>query len=1325
MVGTQFFYVQRPGNLVASLTLFPADVDLGEMITAVLSVQNTVNQGSTISPATATMPLKYPGSSGEVSYQTGPIPASVAVSPGNPATFTWTFTATQHTGISGTFQMIATASGIDSNVESTQPGYATSSVAAISNPIRIRYRNLEVASSPGLDFQEMVCGEAKAVGPFATRNLGSVDLTRVTWKKTHPTDAADDQIHFDQVTFLPPSGFTIAVTGSATTLVVATLTMPFNQPAGTYLATFTLFEDLPPYNGILDANEPMDEFQVRVVASLAGALAVSPAIVELGDWMIGSQVATRSLTVLSVGNQSLSQLKFKAGPGTNTFPITVTPMSFPGLGTAASVLASVSANLAGAVVGEYLTPWNVWADNLLANGLPDPGEPIATFHVRVGVGNQLMTLSPNPRHLGNGTPTFVVPDALLTIANVGQRSLEKLKVEYHDLVGATSTIPADEIYFSLPSQVAVGSMATAVVSLFVPSGQLVGTYTGIQVVYEDEDGDNTYIGDPNEAPASVTVSVYVVPYRAVKMLVPIVDAGGVAPGEAVVTGFGPKNTGNMELDRLAWEKVDLIDTAQSPAPQIPAGAYSFLPPAFFLAPPAKVFPATFSLVAPSNASAGNYLGSSAWIFHEMTPPPAPASRTVGVDPQASFLVSCQVGTKRIDVVETVLTIPLAYPYTLSTGVTMNIRNPGTLTLLRPTATSSSLVFGGYSIPATSSLFSPTVQSYLVPAGGKTMTWQVFVPAGQVAGTYIGTGTVWDDSNANSILDPWEASDTVSLQVTVVSKRVLEIVPNPLDFVYIPAGETGVRTVFVRNMGNVPVMGSPDRIEGLASQISPLVAGPTPIPAGNVSFNPSNPVTSNLGILASIPVTISIQIPSFQPGVNYRGNQGFYFDYSPQNGTWSANEEIAFVEVRFLVGRKNFAITDPIDMGVCQHGTLATKSFTLTNLTSLPLSNVTWVKGPLVSGAHSLPVSHLQFFPASGFSVGAVGPGGSQSCLASLTIPALQPPGTYIGTQTVFDDDDGNGIWNGYEASKTFLLTVTVATSAVLDVLQAGINVGNVLLGQTSASGTITYMNLGNATFSNLTWMKNQLVNATGSIIGLSRVNLPGGSLPALGPGQTAQCEVSIGPIPLTQELGVYSGWQYLSDTSLVGAYPGASDGVLLSVNVIETMVGPQLASGTIYQEVATSVFAPPPPHNRYILSALVCPGSGAARLGFLQTLPDGTVKNIDLVEIASDATLTAGGAHVQEHGLLDAIQVGSSTWYRVFVVFNYTFNETFASGTYIVLGNTSPAIASYAVWFDGIQLEKAIWPDQRRPTTFNRGKKIVSPNRQQGLSDDRGPYSEW
>jgi hypothetical protein len=177
--------------------------------------------------------------------------------------------------------------------------------------------------------------------------------------------------------------------------------------------------------------------------------------------------------------------------------------------------------------------------------------------------------------------------------------------------------------------------------------------------------------------------------------------------------------------------------------------------------------------------------------------------------------------------------------------------------------------------------------------------------------------------------------------------------------------------------------------------------------------------------------------------------------------------------------------------------------------------------------------------------------------------------------------------------------------------------------------------------------------------------------------------------------------------------------------VIETMVGPQLASGTIYQEVATSVFAPPPPHNRYILSALVCPGSGAARLGFLQTLPDGTVKNIDLVEIASDATLTAGGAHVQEHGLLDAIQVGSSTWYRVFVVFNYTFNETFASGTYIVLGNTSPAIASYAVWFDGIQLEKAIWPDQRRPTTFNRGKKIVSPNRQQGLSDDRGPYSEW
>ncbi|HNV71770.1 MAG TPA: hypothetical protein PKO06_18845, partial [Candidatus Ozemobacteraceae bacterium] len=79
-------------------------------------------------------------------------------------------------------------------------------------------------------------------------------------------------------------------------------------------------------------------------------------------------------------------------------------------------------------------------------------------------------------------------------------------------------------------------------------------------------------------------------------------------------------------------------------------------------------------------------------------------------------------------------------------------------------------------------------------------------------------------------------------------------------------------------------------------------------------------------------------------------------------------------------------------------------------------------------------------------------------------------------------------------------------------------------------------------------------------------------------------------------------------------------------------------------------------------------------------------------------------------------------WYRIGVAFDYQHDDLVASHCWLLLYNMSAA--SQPVWFDGVQLERAVVPGQTRPTAYAPHKKIVSPGRSIDLPGKKH-YYEW
>jgi len=216
----------------------------------------------------------------------------------------------------------------------------------------------------------------------------------------------------------------------------------------------------------------------------------------------------------------------------------------------------------------------------------------------------------------------------------------------------------------------------------------------------------------------------------------------------------------------------------------------------------------------------------------------------------------------------------------------------------------------------------------------------------------------------------------------------------------------------------------------------------------------------------------------------------------------------------------------------------------------------------------------------------------------------------------------------------------------------------------------------------------------------------------------------------SSEVIVQGKVDYDEQLSAIVRYSVVPEDNLLAGDFVEFKVSTGFnLKDSIYQKIATETFALP---SRYILSAFISPGTGSAELKFTLIDVNGDPKSSFGARIASDGALMPIGPVAyagKSEVLLDSsiIHPDHQTWYRVYLAFDYQFDQNLASETIIHLQNSTPAgyTASTTAYFDGIQLEKAFFADQTAPTAYSgSGVQIFSPNTGRSVSGEN-EYFEW
>lgn len=1304
--GVQYFDVQNPGNLQGTLTLSPTSLFVGETFTATLVASNTIATGSTIAPVTATDLTRTTPSTGNATRLTGPLPASATVQAGTAGTYQWTYETTADTTMVGSFSLVATltysAKGFDVNT-----GAEVLSNLAVSNGIFIYRRGIDVASIT-LDHGILAPGQTGPILNFRVLNSGNYNLSSVKWATADLRNEYSDYISKAYLDFTPsPLGFIAANTN---TVAQTQLSIPFNQASGSYIATMSVYEDLDA-NDNRDFFEPAKLFAVQVVVPSKKLIIISNPLIDLENWGQGQTTNVVKLNYFNGGNLNLDRLKIKAVPSATATFLTINPINPGPLSISNASFSNVfSAIPATAATGLYVATYSLYDDEN-NDGIIGLTEPVATFVVKIGVGIKQFNITPALVNSGPATPTYSIEGLPFQINNTGFLDLTRLKPAIGTLIDGANSIASDNVAIFLPAVASAGQSTAATLNLYIPAGTPIGSYTGVINVFEDNNANGLW--DTGEASASFSLMADVRIFQAVQVITSTVDFGDLSAGTGITTSVLCRNIGNVALNNLLWEKVNLTSGANS----IASIAYNFLPSELpFSVPPGQLFTRSVSITIPALQADGNYLGNSTWLFEDL--PVQNSSRNAG-EPQDNFLVSCRVGNHFIDIVEAGQTSS-GNPFATSTSAIFNIKNNGTLTISNPKAKASILTGPGTDIPATSSIFLPAVVGYILQNQTKPITWRVFVPANQVPGVYTGTVTVWNDSDNDGIIDAGEASDNATLSLTVLSKKVLEVMQKPLEMGAKTQGNTFTNTIEIWNRGNVDLQ----FLKGLSA--TAVTSGGDTIPAASITF--AIPGTGALLISNAMVATVTVVVGIPQSNGLYLANLRVYDDYAPNNGAYTVNEESDFFVMRLTVGAKSVSATN-LTFPAANPGTTVTSNLgTVANTSEVQLNKLRWFKGALVHTAYpaiTIPVASLTFTPTAA-TLSPINGLSSKLFTLQTVIGPYQLHGTYIGTHTVWEDDDGNTLIHPTsEATGTFITTLVINPVDSLTILTDPVDLGKVQAGRGSADNkaSMFIFNSGNTV---LNFMANPFafalfphVSEPASIpTSLFQWEVP----PFLDPGQGGEVKLFLDPLAATQTTGIYNTTATLSGVSAFGS---PSDSTNVTCEVLPG--GPSFASGTVYQEIATLTF--PAPASRFILSAWVAPGLGSATVGF--SIVDGESKVIETVSIdvpSGTANSTNTAINLVDSGIINQVPAQHaifSTWYRVYLAFDYFHNDSIASKTYIMLNNRNEDdLNPIEVLFDGVQLEKAIKPQQTKPTSYHQGAKIVSPNETLDLQGQR-QYFEW
>lgn len=704
------------------------------------------------------------------------------------------------------------------------------------------------------------------VFPSTLTNTGELPLNKLRGYSSEfvnisqPGSVATDNINLNS-----PALIEIADTEAAPTLVY----VPGGTATGTYVATFTWFEDISS-NQSLDTFEARDQvvasfvvysfyrlYSLKATEDFGGVKPNTTKIISVGFRNAGSMLIPKVKLVIN----SLSD-------GVDTFD--AANIASP------SFIANVTAgelryfDLSATVPllhkhGVFTGLMTIYGD-IDDDGIFDAGdEPWCEVNLRIEIGDQEIKITSPVNVLLSGTAASTTPSVFVTAKNTGSLALTRVRAQGTELIPQVPgpSIASNAFQFlpsSLVGSLVINQSRTFSTRVIVPVAQPSGIYDGY--IWTWEDANNDSIRQLEETTASVPVQLTVSFVKTLQTSPTSLNLGSAAKGDLATASFIAQNIGNTNLIDARWEKNILT----GPTP-ISAANITITPdPIGFMATPPVGLPvnevSTLTLMVPTGTADGNYNGTMVFFEDEI----APGLNVYDAgEPFFSLPVTVQIATPFIGVTDPI-TLPDSNPTGRTASASFTVSNTGSIAFKNLRYSVSNLTSGANTISAGEIIILPASFSALAPGSNQSaeISVNIFPATAVLPGTYSGTFTIYDDRNFSGIREAHETQAVSIISLKVNSYPRLNLIPVTID-----AGKIARNTysplipIGFQNVGNVPLNGLNWMADDLFKSPGILV------PAASLTWTFSQPEPIAVGALA----TAQLQIGRISPDQELGGLYG--------------------------------------------------------------------------------------------------------------------------------------------------------------------------------------------------------------------------------------------------------------------------------------------------------------------------------------------------------------------------------------------------------------------------------------------------------------------
>lgn len=834
-------------------------------------------------------------------------------------------------------------------------------------------------------------GDIGVSGNITITNTGNIPLNYLRYQAVDLVKGGET-IGTEYVSFSPDPISPINDPGSA--VFKAYVVMPPGQknfPGPAYSGVQRIYNDKN-QNGVYDVGEANRTFALEIRPGENMGFVIPQDVGNLGAGLPLESVSG-NIQVINIGNKQTTKLNWTVVTplisGANTIPagaVSFNPANTWNLSNdvGASEMVTISLTIpAGQAAGTYIGEWRLHSDSISNNGVWNAGEPFETFLIQVEVGAEGIDIIEPSLWLGAVKPGDSTSSSIFSVKNIGERSLTNLKYDKPDLTsGLLPPIPASRQFYSAPDPIGLiaGGVTTGPsIYLSVPNNTSPGIYTGSLMVYQDD--NNNDARDGVEISDTINLGVEVVSTPVLKIEPAILDLGAANKGETVSKPFAGINVGNIDLAKIKYIIFEMVDGGNV----IPVSSMSVaLPETPWAIPYTGMITenGAFTVNTTFSTPTSNFTGEV--LFWE----DSNDDNIVGVGEAMDIIqVKLSIGKKDLAVLEDELNFGVVEKGTGSSEMKFTVRNTGTVALSNTRIKTAPLVGPG-TIPTTNFVFSSSVITppNLNPGVTREVEMHFSTDAALPSGVYSGIQTIYEDINNNSAFDPGiDPHDNVNVIVTITSGGVLsyEFVANPGALsATIARGKSKELSFKLQSLCN-------NIMTNIAIQEANLASDATVLSSDNFFFTPAAAII--LGAFAIIDATATVNVPANLPAGHYVGYQRAI----------DLDHPAAFSDILLDITVPATILNLPanLDMGNLPAGATYLGQFPVQNA-GLNDSDLFFTFSDFVGPLFTIPAASASVVIPSYF----LAAGGSVAASVSLVIGSTVPPGTYLGTLTLTDND---------------------------------------------------------------------------------------------------------------------------------------------------------------------------------------------------------------------------------------------------------------------------------------------------------------------------------